>query len=74
MRIKDAVNIKIGGAVVKNPPAGGSGDVGSIPGLGRSPEAGNGNPLQCSCLKKSHGQRSQAGYSLWGRKESDTTK
>ena len=38
------------GAVVKNPPAGGAGEVGSIPGLGRSPEAGNGNPLQCSCL------------------------
>ena len=27
-----------------------AGDLGSIPGLGRSPGAGNGNPLQCSCL------------------------
>ena len=27
-----------------------AGDVGSIPGLGRSPETGNGKPLQCSCL------------------------
>ena len=27
------------------------GDPGSIPGLGRSPEEGNGNPLQCSCLE-----------------------
>ena len=27
------------------------GDVGSIPGLGRSPGEGNGNPLQCSCLE-----------------------
>ena len=27
-----------------------AGDVGSIPGLGRFPEEGNGNPLQCSCL------------------------
>ena len=25
-------------------------DTGLIPGLGRSPEEGNGNPLQCSCL------------------------
>ena len=28
-----------------------AGDLGSIPGLGRSPEEGNGNPLQYSCLK-----------------------
>ena len=28
-------------------------DPGSIPGLGRSPGEGNGNPLQCSCLKNS---------------------
>ena len=27
-------------------------DLGSIPGLGRSPGEGNGNPLQYSCLKK----------------------
>ena len=27
-----------------------AGVVGSIPGLGRSPGEGNGNPLQCSCL------------------------
>ena len=26
------------------------GDLGSVPGLGRSPEEGNGNPLQYSCL------------------------
>ena len=38
-----------GGSVVKNPPAN-AGDVGSIPGLGRSPGEGNGNPLQYSCL------------------------
>ena len=37
------------GSVVKNPPAK-VGDVGLIPGLGRSPEEGNGNPLQYSCL------------------------
>ena len=37
------------GTVVKNLPAN-AGDKGLIPGLGRSPEGGNGNPLQCSCL------------------------
>ena len=38
-------------------------DPGSIPGLGRSPGEGNGNPLQYSSLEKSHGQRSLVGYS-----------
>ena len=28
-----------------------TGELGSIPGLGRSPEGGRGNPLQCSCLE-----------------------
>ena len=37
------------GSVVKNPPAN-AGDTGSIPGSGRSPGEGNGNPLQYSCL------------------------
>ena len=49
------------------------GDLGSIPGLGRSPGEGHGNPLQDSCLESPHGQRSLAGYSPWGRAESDTT-
>ena len=35
--------------MVKNPPAN-AGDVGPVPGSGRSPGGGNGNPLQCSCL------------------------
>ena len=39
-----------GGLVVKNPPAN-VGDVGLIPGSGRSPGVGNGNPLQYSCLE-----------------------
>ena len=30
-----------------------AGDLGSIPGLGRSPGEGNGNVLQCSCLENS---------------------
>ena len=39
--------------MVKNPPAnaGDVRDTGSIPGSGRSPREGNGNPLQCSCLE-----------------------
>ena len=40
-----------------------AGDLGSILGLGRSPEGGHANPLQCSCLEKSHGQRSLTAYS-----------
>ena len=39
------------------------GDLGSVPGLGRSPGGGHGNPLQYSCLEDPHGQRSLAGYS-----------
>ena len=52
---------------VNNPTAdaGNPGGVGSIPGLGRAPGGGNGNLLQYSCLKKSNGERSLAGYSLW---------
>ena len=57
--------------MVKNPPT--VGDLGSIPGLRRSPGEGHGNPLQYSCLENPHGQRSPAGYSPWGCKESDMT-
>ena len=39
-----------GGSLVKNLPAN-AGDAGSIPGLGRSPGEGNGNPLQYPCLE-----------------------
>ena len=65
----------LGGAVVKNPPpnAGDEGDLVSVPGLGRSPGEGNGNPLQYSCLENSMDQRSLAGYSPGDHKESDTT-
>ena len=47
--------------------------LGSLPGLGRSPGGGHGNPLQYSCLENLHGQRNLAGYSPWGQKELDTT-
>ena len=43
-------------------------DMGSIPGLGRSPGGGHGNPLLYSCLENPHGQRSLVGYSPWGHK------
>ena len=48
-------------------------DLGLSPELGRSPGEGNVNPLQFSFLENPHGQRSLAGYSPWGQKESDTT-
>ena len=46
--------------------------MGSIPGSRRSPGRGNGNALQYSCLENPMEQGSLAGYSPWGRKESDT--
>ena len=42
-----------------------AGDLGLIPGLGRSPGGGHGNPLQYSGLENPHGQRSLVGYSPW---------
>ena len=51
-----------------------AGDLGLIPGLGRSPGEGNGNSFQYSCLNgEFHGQRNLAGYSPWVHKESGTT-
>ena len=41
-----------------------AGDPGSIPGSGRSPGEGNGNPLQYSCLENSI-SRILAGYTPW---------
>ena len=60
------------------------GDLGSIPGSGRFPGEGNGNPLQYSCLENpmdggawcrllSMGSEPGAGYCPWGHKESYTT-
>ena len=42
-----------------------AGDLASIPGSGRSPGEGNGNPLQYSCLENPHGQTSLVGYNPW---------
>ena len=43
----------------------------SIPGWGRSPGGGNGNPLQYYCLESPQGQRSLVSCSPWGHKELD---
>ena len=63
-----------GGTVVKDLPtiAGYARDMGSTPGLGRSPRGGNDNPLQCSSLKNSM-DRGASRATVWGRKESDMT-
>ena len=53
--------------MVKNPPAN-AGDAASIPGLGRSPGEGNGNPTPVFLPGEFHGQRSLEGYSPWGHK------
>ena len=51
-----------------------AGDLGLIPGSGRSPGEGNGNPLQYSCLENPmEGGAWWATYSPWGRKDPDTT-
>ena len=57
--------------MVKNLPADAE-DAVLMPGLGRSPGVGNGNPLQYSCLENPM-DRSLAGYSAWDHKELDTT-
>ena len=50
-----------------------AGDLGSIPGLGRSPGGEHGNPLQYFCLENPLGQRNLVGNSPQGSKELDTT-
>ena len=61
-----------GVSVVKNPPAN-AGDADLIPGSGRSPGEGNGNPLQYSYLENPMYRRSLVCYNTWGCKELDTT-
>ena len=60
-----------GGTVVKNllVSAGDTGDMGPIPGLGRSPGGGSGNPLQYSCLENPRDRGGcWEGCSPWNRK------
>ena len=58
--------------MVKNPPAN-AGDVGSVPGLGRSPGEGNGNPLQYSCWENSMDRGAYRLHTIHGVAESDMT-
>ena len=51
-----------------------AGDLGLIPGSGRSPGEGKWQPIPILLPGESHGGRSLVGYSPWGRKESDTNK
>ena len=50
-----------------------AGDLGLIPGLGRSPGEGNGNPLQYSCLENPMDRGAWQVIVPWGCKESDMT-
>ena len=50
-----------------------AGDPGSIPGLGRSPGEGHGNPTPVFLPGEANGQKSLASYSSQGCKESDMT-
>ena len=61
--------------VVKNSPANAEDikDSGSIPGSGRSPGGGHGNPLQYSGMENPTDRGVLVGYSPWGHKESDMT-
>ena len=61
-----------GGTAVKNPPAN-AGDSGSIPGSGRCPGGGNGNPLHYSCLGNPIDRGAWQATVHGVAKESDTT-
>ena len=56
--------------MVRNPPAiaGYIRDTGLIPGLGRFPGGGHGNPTPAFLYEEFHGQRSLVGYNPWGPK------
>ena len=58
----------LSGSVIQNPPAN-AGDVGSIPGSGRSPGEENGNPPEYSCLGNPMDRKRLVGYSTWGHKQ-----
>ena len=62
----------LGGSVVKNPPSNAE-DVGSVPGSGRSPGGGNGNPHQYSCLENSMDGRASRAVVYGVTKELDMT-
>ena len=74
MRISDLTGVR-GSSVGKEPAcnAGDARDTYSIPGSGRSPWRRAWQPTPVFLPEESHGQRSLAGYSPWGHKESGTT-
>ena len=51
MKLKDAYSLDFPGGSDGKASVSNAGDLGSIPGLGRSPGEGNGNPLQDYCLE-----------------------
>ena len=53
--------------------AGDASEAGLLPGSGRSPGGGDGNPTPAFLPGQFHGQRSLLGYSPWGGRESDMT-
>ena len=61
-----------GGSAVKNLPAN-AGDAGPIPGSGRPPGEGNGNPLQYFCLKNPMDMEAWQATVHGVTKESDVT-
>ena len=67
------INMDFPGGSVGKESACNAGDLSLIPGLGRSPAGGHGDPLQYSCPENPQGQRNLMGYSPWGCKELDTT-
>ena len=73
--IFDGITMGFPGGTSGNLPAsiGDARDFGLILGLGTYLGGGHGNPLQYSLPGKAHGQKSLAGYSPWGHKESDMT-
>ena len=72
VQFSHSVVIQLVLVVKKNLLPANAGDIrekGWIPGSGRSPGGGHGNPLQYSCLENPNGQRNLAGYSPEGCKE-----
>ena len=69
------IGLPPGGLVIKNPPAnaGDIRDLGSIPGLGRSPRGTNNKPLQYSCLENPMDRGDWWATQFIGCKELDTT-
>ena len=79
---KDISHVGLGPTLITSDFPGGSdgkasaynaGNLGSIPGLEKSPGEGNSNPLQYSCLENAKDRGSWQATSPWDHKESDTT-